>query len=399
MILPNFRLLFCLALIILITGPQKGNCQINPLDSIIGPVVYEFEVEIPFYQIMLTYAADQASLQTLHVAIELSKAAQKQPSALLPSQLKNCVDFYFKEKPFHTLFDLQDSSGKLQNNKRTLAFFDSLLNETSQQTAKVLEKRLRAINVDKLTVDCKNANCTVRFWSEHPRSVLLRMIVDPGKIEIWRTIGNSQKDQRGLQLLNNINRALQPSDSFSNNWLYQYIHLAKSIDGTQIESPYVGYVSKSDTAYVNELLASARELQAIPDAVTYLWGKEPLGNSELFALYFLQQSASGKAAIYGDFIADAKASKSAYGEHMEITVKTKNHAAIRWRKITKQAAQNQGFIAISIDNFVYVAPRVISEIPNGMFVISLQTDVTEAKHIAHLLRFGSLPLACNILNE
>lgn len=382
-----------------VLGSYRGLCQTNPSDAALGAREYEFELEVPFYQTMYAYAADQWSLETLQMVVDLTQSAQQKPSGITPLQIKNNLKFFYKGQSFAMLFNVQKEGAKKYSDKQMLAYFDSLLAETMAKTQRVLERRLQMVGVNSLSIECEDAVCRLRFSSDHPRAELLRLLQEPAKIGIWRVVGNNVKDRRALQLLTKISSSLRPTDSLRTDWLFRYIHLAKGIDGDFIEAPYVGYVSKSDTAYVNELFASAKELLVIPNAVKYMWSIKPLGNSsDLFPFYFLLQSSAGNAAIYGDCIADAKASTSEYGNHLDITVRTKKSAALRWHKLTKQVAEDQGFIAISIDDYVYVAPRVMSEIPNGMFVISLQTDAAYVKLTALMLRSGSLPLACNILN-
>ena len=60
-----------------------------------------------------------------------------------------------------------------------------------------------------------------------------------------------------------------------------------------------------------------------------------------------------------------------------------------WARMT---ADNIGeFIAIVLDGYVYSAPRVNSEIPNGRSSISGQFTIQEAKDLANVLKSGKLP--------
>jgi SecD/SecF fusion protein len=76
-----------------------------------------------------------------------------------------------------------------------------------------------------------------------------------------------------------------------------------------------------------------------------------------------------------------------------------------WRDMTKKnAADNKRAIAIVMDNLVYSAPSVNSEIPNGRSVITLGTgsrdkQIEEAKDLAGLLKAGSLPAPAKIIDE
>src|SRR5690606_7757780 len=72
-----------------------------------------------------------------------------------------------------------------------------------------------------------------------------------------------------------------------------------------------------------------------------------------------------------------------------------------WAKWTAEAAnkQPQGRIAIVLDNFVYSAPSVNGEIPNGNSQITGNFSQEEAKDLANILKAGSLPAPTRIVEE
>ena len=75
----------------------------------------------------------------------------------------------------------------------------------------------------------------------------------------------------------------------------------------------------------------------------------------------------------------------------------KSDGAKAWRRIT---SENVGsFIAITLDNQVYSAPRVNEEIPNGRSSISGSFDIKEAQILANILEVGKLPVPSRIVQE
>ncbi|MFN8690565.1 MAG: SecDF P1 head subdomain-containing protein, partial [Cyclobacteriaceae bacterium] len=72
-----------------------------------------------------------------------------------------------------------------------------------------------------------------------------------------------------------------------------------------------------------------------------------------------------------------------------------------WAKVTREASQRQpkGRIAIVLDNFVYTAPTVQGEIPNGNSQITGNFALEEAKDLANVLKAGSLPAPTRIVEE
>jgi SecD/SecF fusion protein len=77
-----------------------------------------------------------------------------------------------------------------------------------------------------------------------------------------------------------------------------------------------------------------------------------------------------------------------------------------WKDITAEAAsqQPQRSVAVVLDDYVYTAPTVISEIPTGRSSISIgqgtrNEQIQEALDLANLLKAGALPAPANIVDE
>jgi SecD/SecF fusion protein len=68
-----------------------------------------------------------------------------------------------------------------------------------------------------------------------------------------------------------------------------------------------------------------------------------------------------------------------------------------WAKWTAEAAQKRSRIAIVLDNLVYSAPSVNSEIPNGNSIIQGNFTLEEAQDLANILKAGSLPAPTRIV--
>ncbi len=102
------------------------------------------------------------------------------------------------------------------------------------------------------------------------------------------------------------------------------------------------------------------------------------------------------ALLTGDVIVDAQQSFDDRGR-VAVTVYMNSYGTKVWRDITKK---NIGrCIAITLDNMVYTAPVVNTEIPNGVSVISGNYSVEEAKDLVTVLKTGSLPAKMNIVEE
>lgn len=182
------------------------------------------------------------------------------------------------------------------------------------------------------------------------------------------------------------------------NPLFTYLYPAVSSDGKLYPNPYVGYAKKEDMEKVIELLNDPVVRKVLPRNLQFAWGAEPLGENNIYALYFLKPNKQGNAALSGDIIVDARPSTSQTGQ-IEISMKMNEVGSKEWRLITKAASVNKDFIAVVLDGKVYTAPTVNSEIPNGMSVITGSFDLKEAQFLSNILKAGKLPAPARIVAE
>ena len=169
----------------------------------------------------------------------------------------------------------------------------------------------------------------------------------------------------------------------------------------------VGMARVSDTSAINKLLArpEARQAMAAKPELRLLWSAKPMAN--VVSLYAIKDpSLKGKAQLDGKSIVDARQDfdPTTGDVTVEMTMDPEVGTPV-WRDMTKKnAADNKRAIAIVMDNLVYSAPSVNSEIPNGRSVITLGTgsrdkQIEEAKDLAGLLKAGSLPAPAKIIDE
>ncbi|MBL7848393.1 MAG: protein translocase subunit SecDF [Cyclobacteriaceae bacterium] len=159
-----------------------------------------------------------------------------------------------------------------------------------------------------------------------------------------------------------------------------------------------------DTAEINRLLKREDVRAMIPRTIGFFWDVKPEpditpGVDDL-RLNFINLGRSGKPLLSGEVINDARLD---YDQFARPAVSmTMNATGSRvWAKVTATAASKspQGRIAIVLDNYVYTAPTVQGEIPNGNSQITGNFDVEEAKDLANVLKAGSLPAPTRIVEE
>ena len=167
--------------------------------------------------------------------------------------------------------------------------------------------------------------------------------------------------------------------------------------------PVVGYASQLDTAEVNAYLNRPEVKAVIPGNVKLLWGVKPISpESKVFELYALKPSGfGGTPALEGDVITDARADFDQNG-NPEVIMMMNSQGARKWRSLTAAASadpNNKKSVAIVLDDYVYSAPTVQNEIPNGISSISGNFTIDDTKDLANVLKAGRLPAPAKIVSE
>ena len=161
-----------------------------------------------------------------------------------------------------------------------------------------------------------------------------------------------------------------------------------------------GIAHYSDTAEINRILNSAEAKAIIPRDLKFLWGVKPVSesNSQYFELYLIKSdNKNGQCDLAGDVITEAKADFSQLGGSPIVSMAMNSEGARRWASLTKQNV-GRG-IAIVLDGYVYSAPNVSGEIPNGRSEISGNFTVEDTQDLANVLKSGKMPAPAKIVQE
>lgn len=166
-------------------------------------------------------------------------------------------------------------------------------------------------------------------------------------------------------------------------------------------SSVVGYVNMRDTAKVNEYLALSQIKNILPRDIKLLWGVKALDKkqgAETFELHAIKvKTRNRQAPLDGDAVVDARQGFGESQAEAEVSMTMNGEGAKVWARLTKD---NTGkCIAIVLDDYVYSAPRVNTEIKGGRSSISGHFTVTEAKDLANILKSGKLPAPARIISE
>jgi len=155
----------------------------------------------------------------------------------------------------------------------------------------------------------------------------------------------------------------------------------------------------TDTAKINDII-QREDIQALfPRNTRLLWDVKPRefdDGTELLELYVVRTQRGNQAMLTGEVVNDARQTFDQGGQPA-VDMSMDPTGARKWAKITRENINNR--IAIVLDNYVYSAPRVNVEIPNGKSIIEGDFTMEEAKDLANILKAGSLPAPTRIVEE
>ena len=164
----------------------------------------------------------------------------------------------------------------------------------------------------------------------------------------------------------------------------------------------VGYALARDTADVNKVIYSEIASQIMPAELKLRWGAKPedfgTGNhGDVFALYALKiTEPNGRAPLEGDVITSAKDDFDQMG-HPSVSMEMNSDGARRWSQITKMNIGKA--VAIVLDDAVYSAPRILTQIDGGRSQITGNFTIEDTKDLANTLNSGKMPAPTRIVQE
>src|SRR5690554_2338438 len=189
--------------------------------------------------------------------------------------------------------------------------------------------------------------------------------------------------------------------------LFSKLNPSLTQQGQPTQGSVVGFALVSDTAAVNKMLAEKVVQDIFPGDLRLLWSAEPApGAGNVMRLFAIKvDTRDNKPPLDGSVIVDASQQYDITGS-VEVSMLMNSEGARKWREITRAAAsQNpKRTVAIVLDDYVYSAPVVQSEIPTGQSSISMgqgtrNEQIQEALDLANLLKAGALPAPANIVDE
>ena len=173
----------------------------------------------------------------------------------------------------------------------------------------------------------------------------------------------------------------------------------------------IAYFREADMPKIDQMLPELQKILGDPNVVFYWGSPEKLNNvGTAYPLYPLKKKNDrigpllSSETINGNRVVRTARQDVDQNNRVVVTMSMEDQAADEWRKITREAAakgtaDNPTCIAIVLDQFVYSAPSVRGEIPNGNSEISGNFTIEEAKDLATVLNSGNLEAGVNIVQS
>ncbi len=165
----------------------------------------------------------------------------------------------------------------------------------------------------------------------------------------------------------------------------------------------VGFALTRDTAAVNKILTSDVAKRILPSDLKLLWGAKPsdmefTDHQERFELYAIdtRNAVNGRAPLEGDVIVNSRDGFDQHGRP-EVTMQMNGDGARRWSQLTHNNINKA--VAIVLDDAVYSAPRVNTQIDGGNSSITGNFTIQDTKDLANTLNSGKMPAPTRIVQS
>ncbi len=172
-------------------------------------------------------------------------------------------------------------------------------------------------------------------------------------------------------------------------------------DGRYVPGSVVGYTVARDTALVNKYLRMKQVRALFPRNLIFRWHFKPYKyapEQNLFELHALKVTTrDGRAPLTGEVITSAREEFDQNTGQARVTMSMNAEGSKVWARLTRENVGRA--IAIMLDNYVYSAPRVNSEIKGGNSEITGDFTIDEAKDLSNMLKSGKMPAPAKIIQE
>ncbi len=175
---------------------------------------------------------------------------------------------------------------------------------------------------------------------------------------------------------------------------------------SQIGTAAIGYVESKDIPEFKVLMEDPEVKAAFPRNLKLILGKDqiesqPTDGSDpfFFRQVFALKSRFGDTftpPLDGGVITNASSNLEQNGQ-VKVNMSMNAEGARKWKNLTRENINKP--VAVVLDNLVYSAPNVLSEISGGSSQITGNFSIEEGQDLANILKIGKLPAPARIVEE
>jgi SecD/SecF fusion protein len=280
-----------------------------------------------------------------------------------------------------------------------------------ESTREVLGKRINKFGVasTSLNLDEEKGTLSVELPGVKDFKAVRNSLQATAKLQFWEVFNNKQDAERLQPFFTTVDAAVLA---------YQRGDSVIKIDTSNKERPFTGlFKGNSQPGGIGDILISDENIfkryLKIPGVQALLPGdaKLVLGKSNLdtknpknpryYGVYMLKRPVSGSddAFLEGDKVTQAKADFDPTTGKPVVSLQMNDQGSQLWASLTKRVAASDGFIAITLDDFVYSAPNCDEEIKGGNTQISGNFTPEETEELSSILKTGKLDASATIVQE
>ncbi|MBR1789915.1 MAG: protein translocase subunit SecDF [Bacteroidaceae bacterium] len=283
---------------------------------------------------------------------------------------------------------------KLLQGSANLEFWETYTAEEVLQSLVDLDSRLAAANVSEKAEPAKEA--------EEAGKTETAEVAEPAEVAAEATADTAKAEAKKGDLAAAISGDKTPAadNTVDRETALKEPPLLARLQLQSSQGCVVGFAHKRDLETISALFETPEAKATLPGDLRLKWGVKGINDtdgSDYYYLYAIRVTErSGRAPLEGDVITDASDTYDQFGRPC-VNMKMNLEGARRWAQLTKL---NVGHcIAIVLDDNVYSAPNVNSEITGGSSEITGSFTLEDTKDLANVLKSGKMPAPAHIVSE
>ncbi|MGM5629267.1 protein translocase subunit SecD [Apibacter raozihei] len=285
------------------------------------------------------------------------------------------------------VFGTKDLSGQIQYNTSDAnveKYISGVVESKVNKAIDVIRARIKKLNIDEPNI--ARVPGTGRILVELPGVTdadrVKKLLQTSARLEFWEVF-----DQASVWAY-----LMDANQKIANNKL-------SALLAPSNRSNAVAVAKIQDTAAVNQIIFSDKAKKLLPVSLKYskfLWASKPDSRfpNEL-ELYAIRGTKNNKAPLVGA-VTEAHITFDQFNR-IQISMQMSPESAVTWKDLTKRNIGKP--IAVVLDEVVYTAPNVNTEIPNGQSIISGNFSEQEANDLVDVLKSGNLPAKAKIIQS